>query len=201
MKNDPSQQAIRAALSSDWETAVVLNKKIIKTNKDDVDAHNRLARAYLELGKITSAKKEISKARSLDPFNPISKRLSQDFLKSPKARGLPKKSDSSALFIEEAGKTKITLLTHTAKANSLSHLTPGDKLMLNPQGWCVSILDPEGKYVGRLDEFVSSKLKTLIKKGNKYEVLLRSINQKCVEVFIKEITKSTSHSNSISFPI
>jgi len=123
------------------------------------------------------------------------------FLKSPKARGLPKKSDSSALFIEEAGKTKITLLTHTAKANSLSHLTPGDKLMLNPQGWCVSILDPEGKYVGRLDEFVSSKLKTLIKKGNKYEVLLRSINQKCVEVFIKEITKSTSHSNSISFPI
>jgi len=36
MKNDPSQQAIRAALSSDWETAVVLNKKIIKTKCNEL---------------------------------------------------------------------------------------------------------------------------------------------------------------------
>ena len=65
------QQAIDAALDSKWEEALKINKKIIKLDPKNVDALNRQAKAYMELGKPNLAKKYYSEALKFDPYNPI----------------------------------------------------------------------------------------------------------------------------------
>ena len=54
--NKLAQKAISAALNGNWELAENLNKQILKKNSKDIDALNRLARTYIELGKINKAK-------------------------------------------------------------------------------------------------------------------------------------------------
>ena len=45
-----SKQAITLAMQGRWQEAVAANRRIIETFPDDVDAYNRLGRAYIELG-------------------------------------------------------------------------------------------------------------------------------------------------------
>ena len=68
------QQAIDAALDSQWEEALKLNKKIIKLEPQNVDALNRQAKAYMELGKPTLAKKYYTEVLKIDPYNPIAQK-------------------------------------------------------------------------------------------------------------------------------
>jgi len=45
-----TNQAINSALKGDWKNAVKLNLSIIKSSPHDVEALNRLARAYFQVG-------------------------------------------------------------------------------------------------------------------------------------------------------
>ena len=58
-----TQAAISAALASEWPQAVKINEKIIAGQKDNVEALNRLARAYICLGETTRAHKTYKKSR------------------------------------------------------------------------------------------------------------------------------------------
>ena len=82
------QQAIDAALDSKWEEALKLNKKIIKTEPQNIDALNRQAKAYMELGKTTLAKKHYSETLKIDPYNPIAQK-NLKIMKSFKSNGQP----------------------------------------------------------------------------------------------------------------
>jgi len=66
-----NQQAIDAALDSKWELALKLNKQIIRLDSLNIDALNRMAKAYIELGKGNLAKKFYSEVLKIDPYNPI----------------------------------------------------------------------------------------------------------------------------------
>ena len=62
MDNSPksdnlSELAIDAALDCRWEEALKLNKKILKLDPQNVDGLARLARVYLEMGRINLAKR------------------------------------------------------------------------------------------------------------------------------------------------
>src|SRR3989344_2515086 len=120
MDQNLAQKAISCALLGKWENACKINKLIIKDYPDDVDALNRLARSYAELGEIPKAKTYAKKVLRIDPFNTIaSKSLS-------KWKALKKgDSDSSsvsdpALFLEESGKTKIVSLLHLGSEKIIS---------------------------------------------------------------------------------
>ena len=63
--------AIDAALDCRWVEALKLNKQIIKLDPQNVDALNRQARVYMEMGKNNLAKKYYSEAVKIDPYNPI----------------------------------------------------------------------------------------------------------------------------------
>ena len=66
-----SQDAISLALSGDWEKAIETNKKILEKDPRDIDALNRMSRAYAELGKFSTAKKFAQSVLKIDPFNSI----------------------------------------------------------------------------------------------------------------------------------
>ncbi|MAG59326.1 hypothetical protein CMO96_00865, partial [Candidatus Woesebacteria bacterium] len=69
-----AQRAIEKALHGDWKEAVVLNEQILKDNPGNKEALNRLARAYLELGKLRKATTYYKKVLTIDPYNGIAKK-------------------------------------------------------------------------------------------------------------------------------
>ncbi|MEK7112986.1 MAG: tetratricopeptide repeat protein, partial [Patescibacteria group bacterium] len=71
MDIDLAQKAVAQALAGNWKEAVKLNHEILKKDPKDVDALNRMARAYAELGNTKRAKGLVEKVLKIDPFNTI----------------------------------------------------------------------------------------------------------------------------------
>ncbi len=73
LKRRRSKQAIALAMEGRWREAIAINKEIIESFPNDVEAYNRLGRAHLELGEYSQAKEAYSRAAELDPYNIIAK--------------------------------------------------------------------------------------------------------------------------------
>ena len=108
MHKDLAHLAVVAALSGDWDKAIDINKDILKEDKENTDALNRLARAYAESGDTTKAIKISQKVIRIDPYNSIAIRCME------KWKGLDHedKSDTARVssvndFIEEPVKKKL----------------------------------------------------------------------------------------------
>lgn len=184
-----AQKAISFAMSSSWENARDINLEILKTTPDDLDALNRLARSYAELGDLEKAKKTSKKVLAIDPLNTIATRCLEKW-------NVLKKGDlhafhpiSAEAFLEEPGKTKLIPLLNLGETKTLAKLDSGDEVNISAHTHRVSVMTKDGKYVGRLPDDVSAKLRQLIKLGNKYHVLIKSIDEHEVRIFIREIEK------------
>lgn len=200
MNEDISRQAVNAALTGDWIEAVSLNLKILKGSSKDIDALNRLARAYNETGKINKAKSISKKVLRLDPLNSIAtkslakwkgaKQSPQDFSEPPSAEA----------FLEDPGKTKLVTLLHSGDASILNKLYSGDTVMLSPSPHRVNVITEGGKYVGRFPDNIAARLRQLIKLGNSYRVLLKSVEGKEVKIFVRETGRGKKAGDTMSFP-
>jgi len=199
MDIDLAQKAISAALLANWKEAEKLNREILRETPEDVDALNRLSRASAELGDLKKAKRIAEKALRLDPFNTIaSKSLSR--WKGLRSSGSP----SSVIgqpdaFLEEPGKTKMLSLLHLGDAKILAKLDAGDEVALTPHSHRVSVITQDGKYVGRLPDDISARLRKLISLGNSYKVLVKSINPGEIKVFIREVERAQKLIDTPSF--
>ena len=69
MDTDLAQQAITCALAGEWKKALELNKQILKETKNDIDALNRMARAYFNLGEIRNAKNKFYREHQVKVLN------------------------------------------------------------------------------------------------------------------------------------
>ena len=65
------EDAIQAALEQNWKTAIRLNTELIKNDKTNTDAWNRLGYAFLKDGQIKKAKETFEKVTEIDPYNQI----------------------------------------------------------------------------------------------------------------------------------
>ncbi len=74
MSPDLTTQAVSAALNNHWPEAIKLNLTLLKENPENVEALNRLARAYKENGEIKLSQKTYRKVLTLDHFNPIAQK-------------------------------------------------------------------------------------------------------------------------------
>src|SRR3990167_5216634 len=133
-----AKMAANAALSSNWQEAIAINQKILKTNQEDVEALNRLARAQVCTGEIEKAQKTYKKVLSLDPYNIIAnKNLSKINIANGRSNGQGKnitfRSNLTSLFLSEPGKTKVLSLLNLAPPNVLSVLNYGEEVRLNPK--------------------------------------------------------------------
>jgi tetratricopeptide (TPR) repeat protein len=201
-----TQQAISAALSSEWQKALELNQQIIQSYPNNVDALNRAARAYFELGDLDQSKKHYQKALEFDPYNQIAFK----FLKRIEAcrkkggRGENHHSNnhvllSADMFIEEPGKTKVVNLLKVAEPQRLSLLSPGTLVNLVVKNRGVSVTDPNNDYLGVLPDDLSHQLIRLIKGGNHYQALLKTIKTNSLTVLIRETHRSARFRNQPSF--
>ena len=197
---DLAQNAISSALKGDWKEAEEINLLILKKSKKDTDALNRLARAYIELGKITKARDAAKKVLKIDPFNPIATKSLKKW-KNLRKKELTKGSvpTSPEVFLEEPGKTKEILLINLGEENIIGKLDSGDEVKLSPKNHRVSVITMDNKYVGRLPDDIASRIRKLCKIGNKYKVLIKSTEPEKVKVFVREIKRASRVKNVATF--
>lgn len=197
------QLAIDAALNYQWEEALKINKKIIKLDPQNVDALNRQAKAYMELGKSNLAKKYYSDVLKIDPYNPIAQK-NLKIMKSFKSSCKSFVSNSQhklspSLFLQEPGKTKMVNLLKVAEPQKLSAIFCGMKVEMTVKNRKITIVDATGNYLGVLPDDVNHHLLRLYKGGNKYELFVKSIRVNSLSVIIKETFRSKRFKNQPSF--
>jgi len=194
METSLAQKAINQALAGAWKDAVDTNLQILKENPNDIDSLNRLARAYAELGLMTKARLTAQKVLKIDSANPIAIKALEKWKVIGKKmdKSQPQAALSAEIFLEEAGKTKIAPLIHIGDKTVLASLDSGDEVNLLPHPHRVSIVTKDGKYIGRLPDDLAARLRKFIKLGNTFQVLIKSIENGEVKVFIR--------GNAPSFP-
>jgi tetratricopeptide (TPR) repeat protein len=197
MESSLAQKAVGYALSGDWNEALKFNLEILSVNPDDIDALNRLARCYSETGCTEKAVATSQKALKIDPVNPIANKC---LLKWQTARpnGNHKSTTSPGeSFLEESGRTKMVTLLNPGDYTVFACLDSGDEVKLAAFAHKVSVVDSADKYIGCLPDDLAARLRNLLKKGNKYQVLVKSIDSKEVTVLIRE---TENKSGIASFP-
>lgn len=198
-----TQQAITAALSANWDQALELNKQLLELEPKNVDALNRLARAYFELGNFKESKKYFEKALSVDPYNQIASKLLKR-IETCHKRGAKLTINSGAqvdsdLFIEQPGKTKVIALLKAAEPQKLSLLSPGAPVSLVDKNHCICAVDQNNSYLGVLPDDLSHHLRRLMKGGNKYQAFIKTIKLNGLTILIKEVFCSARFHNQPSF--
>ena len=68
------ERAIELAMRNSWEEAVETNRRLVENFEPDVEAWNRLGKAYGELGRITEAREAYTRALGIDATNAIAQR-------------------------------------------------------------------------------------------------------------------------------
>ena len=205
MDFDLTQKAVSLALSGNWEEAIKLNKQILETNSKDIDALNRLARSYAEVGKIEEAKKCAEKVLKIDSFNRIAVKSLKKWksLKSSTttiSKNITNGHTLPNVFLEEPGKTTICSLLFPGDSKTIASLDCGDEVFMAPTNHRVSVNNIEGKYVGRLADDLSARIRMFLKNGNEYRVFVKSVDDSSVKVFIKEIKRAEKLLDLPSFP-
>jgi hypothetical protein len=194
LKRQGAEQAIELALESKWEEAATLNRTIVQAAPTDVDAWNRLGKALLELGRFREAFESYGKSLALDPVNPIAKRNLErlEGLKDQEvSRGPSIARVAQDLFIEEVGKTGVTVL-QIASVDLMPTLTSGDEVYLKPLDDAISVESADGDYLGQLEPKLGLRLLRLIEGGSQYAAAVKSLNDPNVELIIKETFRHPS---------
>jgi tetratricopeptide repeat protein len=198
-----TDQAIAAALESDWPRASELNTQILEAAPEDVEARNRYGRALLELGKLDEARAAYQEVLKAYPHDPIALRqvariaaLAEDKRKPDATRT----KTQTRLFIEDMGKTGILRLVNPAPANVLARYSPGAEAEVREQEGLLAVHARDGMLLGFLEPKVGRRLLDLIRAGNEYVVALVTNDQANPRVAVREVVQSPENANRISFP-
>lgn len=198
--DDRTPQAISAALSSDWEKAIEINTAILCENKDDVDCLNRLGKAYLELGESKKAATICRRVLKIDRYDPIAMRNLARCQASPVCKKAVVPAPSAVInFLEEPGKTKLVALVNLAPAHTLLKLNQTDQVVLASKRHTVVVLDADQNYLGSLPDDLGHRLLVLIKGGNKYSALIKSVSKSSLVIFIRELCRARKFADTPSF--
>ncbi|MFC2012435.1 tetratricopeptide repeat protein [Chloroflexota bacterium] len=203
LRRQASKQAIALAMQGRWREAVEANKSLIENFPNDVDAYNRLGRAYMELGEYTLARESYEKSLKIDSYNTIAqKNLNRLTLLGEAAVG----SDSDSYkvepqqFIEEVGKAGVVDLHRLAPPAILARAATGSRVNLRIDGPRLVVEDSRGEYLGRVEPKHGQRLIKLMQGGNRYSAAIISSTEEAVTVIIRETYQHPSQVEQSSFP-
>jgi len=74
LKKQWTDLAIKQAGNSQWDEAVLTNKSILQLFPGEIEAYNRLGKAYSELGRYAEAREAYSQTLIYNPKNTIAKK-------------------------------------------------------------------------------------------------------------------------------
>lgn len=197
-------QAIQLALQGNWEKAIELNQQLLNETPSDIETLNRMAFAFIALGKSKDAMKAYEKVLLLDNQNPIAlknmKRLSQNKKSNGETTHTPLFTAlADTMFIEEHGKTKVVDLINVAQSQVIAHLMTGEMVYLRIKRSKMFVLDTNDTFIGMLPDDIGKRLINFMEGGNAYQACIKAINKKGVSIFIKESKKANKFKHQPSF--
>jgi tetratricopeptide (TPR) repeat protein len=204
LRRKASQEAIALAMQSRWQEAITVNQSIIELFPTDIDAYNRLGRAYTELGEFAKAKDAYSRTIKLDPYNSIAKRNLQrlSLLRATKVSVKEERREASPdLFIGEMGKAGVINLKDLAPKEVLAKMAAGNQVYLKVRGRQLVVENEQGEYLGLVEPPHGLRLARLVEGGNKYASAIVNINANSVRVIIRETFQHPSQVGRLSFPV
>ena len=199
MESNLAQKAISLAVSLCWDEAIKINLEILSDDKNNIDALNRLAWCYYQIGKVNKAIESTKSVLQIDPVNAVALRCLNKYknASSNKTKTKYKNFLSSECFLEESGKTRIVNLINLGDKKGLINLEIGQEVKMITHTHKVSVVTTDNKYIGKLPDDFASLIKKLTESGNKFCTLIKSPNPEGVQIFIKETIRKTKNA---SFP-
>ena len=204
LRRKASQEAISLAMQSRWQEAVTVNQGIIELFPTDIDAYNRLGRAFMELGEFAKAKEAYSRGLELDPNNAIAQKNLQRLSLLPASKVKVKEERREVapdLFIGEMGKAGVVNLQNPAPGEVLARMAAGNQVYLKVKGQRLIIENEQGEYLGLVEPPHGFRLARLIEGGNKYAAAIVNIDNSTVRVIIREVFQHPSQIGRPSFPV
>jgi len=205
LRRQKSEEAIALAMKGRWKEAIAVNQSIIEVVPTDVDAYNRLGKAYMELGEFTNAKEAYNNTLELDKNNSIARKnltrilqLEESKVKVAVNDERPKATPS--LFIGEVGKAGVVSLYNLAPINVLAKISAGDQVNLKVEGHHLHVENEQGEYLGTVDNQHGFRLAKLIDSGNKYAAAVVSLDTDKVRIQIREVFQHPDQAGRLSFP-
>jgi hypothetical protein len=204
LRRKASQEAIALAMQSRWQEAVAVNNSILEVFPTDIDAYNRLGRAFMELGELAKAREAYGQALGLDPENPIaSKNLNR--LSLLQESHVPVREErrevAPDLFIGEMGKAGVVNLQSLAPKEVLARMAAGNRVYLNMRGQQTIVENEQGEYLGMVEPPHGFRLAKLMEGGNQYAAAVVSIDDNRVRVLVRETFQHPSQVGRLSFPV
>jgi len=203
LKRQRSKQAIDLAMQGRWREAVAANKFIIENFPRDVDAYNRLGRAYMELGEYSQAKESYQQAVELDPYNAIARKNLQR-LSYLREAVVGSEGESPKVephhFIEEIGKAGVVNLYHLAPREVRARVVAGAKVYLNIRDASLTVENGQGEYLGQVEPRHGQRLIRLMEGGNEYSAAVVSSAEEAMTVIIREVYQDPGQVGKLSFP-
>jgi len=203
LRRQASKQAVALAMEGRWQEVVEANKSLLEKFPDDIDAYNRLGRAYMELADYTAAKGAYEKALELDPYNVIAQKNLNRLTLLRKASGAgeaPAAKVEPQQFIKEVGKAGVVSLAALAPVERLARLVTGAAVGLKVDGTHLVAEAANGEYVGQVDPRHGLRLIKLMEGGNRYSAAIVSASETAVTVMIRETYQEPSQAGKLSFP-
>ncbi len=202
LKKQLSERAVALAMQGRWQEAIEVNKSIVEDFPREVNAYNRLGRAYMELGEYALAREAYSRALEVDPFNAIAKKNLQrlSYLKeSTRVESEPDKVEPQQ-FIEEIGRAGIVVLFDLAPAEVRAKMVAGDKLNLKVEGSSLKVESSPGEYLGQVEPRHALRLIRLMERGNRYSAAVVRSDEEAMAIIIREVYQDPSQAGRLSFP-
>ena len=203
LKKQWTDLAIKQAQTSEWEEAVLTNKNILHLFPGEIEAYNRLGKAYSELGQYGEARESYSQTLAHNPKNTIAKK---NLDRLALLEGSPVQAHSGTgridpqLFIEETGKTGVTELLNPATGSILARVAVGDKVQLYQIGHTILVRNGVGEDLGQLEPRLANRLINFMEGGNRYAAAILAIEHGQVRLIIREEYQHPSMFGKVSFP-
>lgn len=197
-----TELAISLAMHSRWEEAVSANQGILRVFPEDVDAYNRLGKAYTELGQYDEARDAYGRALTIEPINAIARKNMTRLagLKSAPRGGQEAARVDPSLFIGETGKTIVVNLIALGDKGIVAKSTAGDIVDLRVKGRGLEVYTSAGEYVGLVEPKVGLRVVNFMQSGNRYEAAITSVTEHQVKVIVRETYQAPDMAGRVSFP-
>lgn len=202
LKQQRSKEAIDLAMQARWNEAITVNSEILESFPDDVDASNRLGRAYMEVGQFSKAREAYGRAVELDPYNAIANRNLRRLndLQDADDAEVDEDKVEPHHFIEEIGKAGVVTLFELAPKEMRARMVAGDKVYLKLDGSYLNVENSRTVYLGRVDPKYAQRLARLMIGGNQYTASVVKSTADTMTVIIRETYQHPSQAGKLSFP-
>jgi len=197
------EEAIQEALESRWSEALATNEALVERHGPDEDTYNRIGKALTELGRLEEALEAYSAALKLNPLNLIAqknvRKLGAMLEAKEHVAGASQAIDVD-LFTEEPGKSALAVLTPPNRGVTVA-VAPGDVVALAPDGTTLRAHTARGVALGEVEPKLARRLLPLMETGNRYTAAVARVDDKRIEIIIREVHQSPENARKSSFPL